>query len=147
MVGLWSGGERANLSKADLSNADLNFANLLSIKLDDVEQCRKGIILQEPRTAFKKCDKFIVQLEIPKGAIVFSINNRRCRTNKAKPVAILDLENKVTNRKHITSDYDSDFVYNLMQDIEIKDFDLMYNVECSTGIHFYWDFESAKNHE
>ena len=136
----------ADLSNADLYNASLTYADLSNANLDENEQCRFGIILEEPRMAYKKCGKYIVQLLVPKGAIVFSINNRQCRTNKAIPIAILYLNGEITNRKKIASDYDKTFEYNLMQEIEIQDFNLMYNVECTTGIHFFWDFESAKKY-
>ena len=135
-----------NLYNTNLSNVDLENANLYNANLDKSEQCRFGIILQEPRMGYKKCGKYIVQLLIPKGAIVFSINNKNCRTNKATPIAILDLDGKITSRKKIASDYDETFEYKLMEEIEIQDFNLMYNVECTTGIHFFWDFESAKNY-
>ena len=136
----------ANLSNANLEDANLSYASLSNANLDKSEQCRFGIILQEPRMGYKKCGKYIVQLLIPKGAIVFSINNKNCRTNKATPIAILDLDGKITSRKKIASDYDETFEYKLMEEIEIQDFNLMYNVECTTGIHFFWDFESAKNY-
>ena len=135
-----------NLYNTNLSNVDLENANLSNANLDKSEQCRFGIILQEPRMGYKKCGKYIVQLLIPKGAIVFSINNKNCRTNKAIPIAILDLDGKITSRKKIASDYDETFEYKLMEEIEIQDFNLMYNVECTTGIHFFWDFESVKNY-
>ena len=135
-----------NLYNTNLSNVDLENANLSNANLDKSEQCRFGIILQEPRMGYKKCGKYIVQLLIPKGAIVFSINNKNCRTNKATPIAILDLDGKITSRKKIASDYDETFEYKLMEEIEIQDFNLMYNVECTTGIHFFWGFESAKNY-
>ena len=135
-----------NLYNTNLSNVDLENANLYNANLDKSEQCRFGIILQEPRMGYKKCGKYIVQLLIPKGAIVFSINNKNCRTNKATPIAILDLDGKITSRKKIASDYDETFEYKLMEEIEIQDFNLMYNVEYTTGIHFFWDFESAENY-
>ena len=30
--------------------------------------------------------------------------------------------------------------------VEVKDFDLMYNVECSSGIHFFWTKEEAEDY-
>jgi hypothetical protein len=147
----------ANLYKADLSNANLLNANLdntslenaslNSAKLSESEQSRLGLILQEPRMAYKKCGNYVVQLIIPKGAIVFSINKNKCRTNKATPIAILKLDGTISKRKSISSDYDNDFIYKLMEEIEIQDFDLMYNVENASGIHFFWDFESARDYE
>ena len=130
------GGERADLRYADLSCADL----------DEQEQCRKGIILKEPREAYKRCGKYIVKLLIPSGAIVFSINNDICRTNKAYVMAILNDDETIASKLSVASGYDRKFVYKVGQNIEIEDFDLIYNVERSTGIHFFWDFEKAKDY-
>ena len=145
------GGERADLSDANLSDADLRCANLSNAdlrcaNLDEQEQRRKGIILKKPREAYKRCGKYIVQLLIPSGAIVFSINNDRCRTNKAYVMAILNDDETIANTFSVASDYKRDFIYKVGQSIEIEDFDLMYNVECSTGIHFFWDFERARDY-
>ena len=136
----------ANLSGANLSGAVLHNANLNGADLDEQEQCRKGIILKEPREAYKRCGKCIVKLLIPKGAIVFSINNDRCRTNKAYVMVILNDDETVADNLSVVSDYDRKFAYKVGQNIEIEDFDLMYNVECSTGIHFFWDFEKARDY-
>ena len=136
-----------NLVNADLPNVDLSSANLDSARLNDSEKCRLGIVLQEPRIGYKKCGNYIVQLSIPKGAIVFSINNNRCRTNKATPIAILKLDGTISNRKTISSDYDNDFKYKLMEEIEIQDFNLIYNIESASGIHFFWDIESASDYK
>ena len=136
----------ANLSKVDLSKADLSYAyfsdaKLWNTKLDEKEQIRKGLILKESMIGYKKCaDDVIVTLEIPKGAIVFSINNSDCRTNKAK---VIEIFNSETIAK---SNYDEDFIYELGQEIEIEDFDLIYNVENASGIHFFKTKEEAKNY-
>ena len=140
------GGERADLRYADLNGADLSNAVLRNANLDEREQCRKGIILREPREAYKSCGKYIVKLLIPRGAIVFSINNDKCRTNKAYVMAILNDDETVANKLSVASAYDRKFIYKVGQSIEIEDFDLMYNVECSTGIHFFWDFERARDY-
>lgn len=127
----------ANLSNTDLSNvklsnADLCGANLAHTLLSKEEQIRTGIILKESMIGYKNCERNkIVTLEIPKGAIVFSINNNQCRTNKAK---VIDIS---SGEKIVYSDYDESFAYELGKEIEIENFDLRYNVECSTGIHFY----------
>ena len=127
----------ANLSNTDLSNcnlsyADLTGANLAHTLLSKEEQIRTGIILKESMIGYKKCERNkIVTLEIPKGAIVFSINNRKYRTNKAK---VLDIS---SGEKIVYSDYDESFAYELGKEIEIDNFDLRYNVERTTGIHFY----------
>lgn len=135
-----------NLFNSNLINANLDYANLYgsnldSAKLDEKEQIRKGIILEEPMIGYKKCiNDIIVTLEIPTNAIVFSINNKQCRTNKAKVVDISD------DKKIAYSNFNDSFAYKLGQEIEIKDFDLMYNVECASGIHFFKTKEEAENY-
>jgi hypothetical protein len=83
----------------------------------------------------KLSDGSICVLSIPKGAIVFSINGSKCRTNKAKV-----LEGGGVSR------YDNEFTYEKGKTYEIKDFDLAYNEECSTGIHFFKTKEEAEDY-
>lgn len=131
----------ANLRGSDLSKANFEGANLMYTELDDEEQFRKGIILKKPMIGYKKCrDGITVTLEIPKGAIVFSINNIKCRTNKAKVIEISD------NYKTAVSTFDGKFIYQLGKELEIKDFNLQYNVECAEGIHFFKTKEEAKRY-
>lgn len=136
----------ANLVYAILDNTDLSYANLehaylSNAILDEKEQIRKGMILKESMIGYKKCKLgTIVTLEIPKGASVFSINNDKCRTNKAKVIEISD------GKKIAYSNYDNFFIYKLGKEIEVKDFDLRYNVECSSGIHFFRTRKEAENY-
>jgi hypothetical protein len=126
----------ANLSGADLSYANLSYANLYGTDLDDKEKCRLGIILKEDKIGYKKlCRDIICKILIPKYSIVFSINNSKCRTNKC-----IVLENSGI------SQHDINFKYEVGEQIEIDDFNLQYNVECGTGIHFFWTEEEAKNY-
>ena len=136
IVGL-DGGEKADLQVANLSHADLNGADLSGTYLDEKEQCRKGVILKKPMMGYKKlADGSICVLSIPKGAIVFSINGSKCRTNKAK---VLEGGG--------VSYYDNEFTYEKGKSYEIEGFDLAYNEECSTGIHFFMSFEEARDYE
>lgn len=136
----------ANLSKADLSNANLSYAyfsdaKLWNTRLDEKEQIRKGLILKESMIGYKKCaDDVIVTLEIPKGAIVFSINNYSCRTNKAKVIEISNGETIVNSK------YFENFSYELGKEIEIEDFGLMYDVDDAPGIHFFKTREEAEKY-
>src|SRR5574344_609436 len=131
----------ANLSDADLyganlSGADLSGANLSGTHLDEKEQCRKGVIIKKPMRGYKKLSGgSICVLSIPKGAIVFSINGSKCRTNKAK---VLEGGG--------VSYYDNEFTYEKGKSYEIEDFDLAYNEECSTGIHFFKTRKEAEEH-
>ena len=134
----------ANLYNADLSNADLYNADLYNADLDEKEKLRKGVIIDKPVRVFKKCIKnTIVELELLKGSIVFSINNKKCRTNRAKVIAINGNKNKGLK---CCSEYDKNFIYEVGKIVEVKDFDLMYNVECSSGIHFFWTKEEAEDY-
>ena len=131
----------ANLRGAYLRGAYLSGANLSSANLSEADQFRLGKILTEPMTGYKKTNEgVVITAEIPVGAIVFCINGSKCRTNKAR---IIDMggQNEVLH-----SSYDNDFEYRLMQEIEIKDFNLMYNVECASGFHFFRTREEAENY-
>ena len=97
--------------------------------------------MNEKVIVYKKCQNKIVELELQKGSIVFSINNNKCRTNRAK---VISIDGKSTKGITVDSDYDSNFIYEVGKIVEVEDFDLMYNVECSTGIHFFWAKEEAE---
>ena len=135
----------ANLTDAilygvNLTRANLTGADLTDTILDEKEQCRKGIVLTEPIVGYKKSDEGkIITLEIPVGAKVFSINNNKRRTNKAK---VIDMQGKTK----LSSKYDTSFKYRVGDEIEIADFDENYNVECGEGIHFFLTRDEAENY-
>ena len=116
-------------------------ANLCESIFDALEKIRKGIILEEPMIGYKRCDTHIVTLEIPVGAIVYSINKGKCRTNKAKVLSVSD------GLDEVASNWDDNFIYRIGEEKTIKDFDMMYNIECSTGIHFFRTKEEAENYK
>ena len=133
--------EGANLYGAKLYSANLEGANLKGAKLKEKEKFRFGQILKEPMTGYKKTKEgIVITATIPAGAIVFCINGSKFRTNKAR---IIDMggQNEVLH-----SSYDRNFEYRLMQDIEIEDFNLMYNVECASGFHFFQTREEAEKY-
>ena len=133
--------ERANLYGANLERANLYCANLEGAYLEEKEKIRLGQILKEPMTGYKKTKEgVVITATIPAGAIVFCINGSKCRTNKAR---IIDMggQNEVLH-----SSYDHKFEYRLMQDIEIENFNLMYNVECASGFHFFRTREEAEKY-
>ena len=137
------------LNSADLSNADLNGANLSgvnlsnvdlsNVKLDKEEQIRKGIKLSNPIIGWKKCKYgVIVKLEIPRGAIVFSINNDKCRTDKAIVKEIFGADRAFSMHKY--------FSYYVGDKIEVYNFNCEYNIECAEGIHFFKSRKEAENY-
>ena len=130
----------ANLVRANLVRANLAGANLAGANLVDADKFRLGKVLDEPLTGYKKTrEGVVITAEIPAGAIVFCINGSKCRTNRAK---ITDM----AGHEILHSQYDNSFEYRLGQEIEIKDFNLMYNVECASGFHFFRTREEAENY-
>ena len=130
----------ANLSAANLYGADLSAANLYGADLRGEEKFRLGKVLDEPLTGYKKTKEgVVITAEIPAGAIVFCINGSKCRTNRAK---ITDME----GHDVLHSKYDNTFEYRLGQEINIKDFNLMYNVECASGFHFFMTRKEAEEY-
>ena len=135
----------ANLSSADLSDANLSRANLNGVDLNganlsEAERFRLGMVVDEPLMGYKKTKEgVVITAEIPAGAIVFCINGSKCRTNRAK---ITDM----AGHEVLHSQYDNTFEYRLGQEINIKDFNLMYNVECASGFHFFRTRKEAEKY-
>ena len=131
---------RADMSGANMIGADMSRADMSDVILDDSEKYRLGQILKEPIVGFKKtADGVVITAEIPAGAIVFCINGKKCRTNKAK---ITDMGGATL----LHSSHDHMFTYTLGKLIVIDNFNLMYNVECASGFHFFRTREEAENY-
>ena len=131
------------LCDADLSNADLNGANLRGTNLYGVNgnliEYRKGKILTEDIIGYKKCkNEIIVTLKIPRGAIIFSISGNKCRTNKAKVIAIDGADRALSKYKYMS--------YYVGDEFNIYDFDCQYNEECGRGIHFFMTRKEAEDY-
>ena len=120
---------RANLYRADLSWADLREAKNLNFPIACPE---KGTF-----TAFKKTEKYIIELEIPDDALRSSSTTRKCRCSKAKVVSITNLDGTPSDVKSVASHYDSRFIYNLGEMVEVSNFDTNRWNECAPGIHFF----------
>lgn len=126
----------ADLTGAILEGATLTCVDLYGVILDDKEKYRLGIILSKARIGYKKLHNgSICKILVPKGAVVFCISGSKCRTNKCEV-----LEGEGMSR------YDRKIEYKVGKKLEIKDFNLMYNVECGTGIHFFWNKEEAEHY-
>lgn len=133
----------ADLSNADLHDADLTYAILSGAYIDHtigpLIEYRKGKILTEDIMGYKKCrNDIIITLTIPSGAIVFSINGTKCRTNKAKVIAI--------DGSDTAYSWYNDMAYHVGDEFTIHDFNCEYNSECAKGIHFFMTLEEAMNY-
>ena len=131
----------ANLVDANLGEVDMEDSNISQdTKFSKKESIRKGMVLTKPMTGYKKTQEgVILKAEIPVGAVVFSINNSKCRSNMAK---IVDMGGK----KILHSMHDNDFTYKKGQKIVIKNFDLNPSAECATGFHFFRTKKEAENY-
>lgn len=128
-----------NMRGVDMSGTNMNGVNMSYANMHCIDRLRKGIKLSEPIIGWKKCkNDVLVKLEIPRGAIVFSINNKKCRTDKAKVLEIIGADRAYSNHKF--------FSYYVGDVIEIFDFNCEYNVECAKGIHFFKTREEAENY-
>jgi hypothetical protein len=130
----------ADLRGADLHGADLHGADLRGANLRGADKLLRGVKLSAPIIGWKKCkNDVIVKLEIPRGAIVFSINKNKCRTDKAKVLEIIGSNRAYSKHKF--------FSYYVGDVIEVFNFNCEYNKECAEGIHFFRTREEAENYE
>ena len=142
-----------HLDGANLKGVEFNYSNLANTFLDgakgDLIEYRKGKILTEDIIGYKVCRRYfykkelieqpakrvIVTLKIPRGAIVFSINGRNCRTNRAKVIAIDGADRAYSTYKYMS--------YYVGDEFNVYNFNCEYNTECSAGIHFFMTREDA----
>lgn len=137
----------AYLGIANLRNAEFVCANLPGTVLYNAEdsfiEYRKGKILTQNIIGYKKCignnrKAVIVTLEIPRGAIVFSINGHKFRTNKAKVIGLDGADRAMSYYQYMT--------YYIGDEFTIYNFNCEYNIECGAGIHFFMTREAAENY-
>ena len=133
----------ANLMDADLMDADLRYANLMHAGINYPISCpEKGSFI-----GFKRCrDSLIVELEITDDSLRCSATGRKCRCSKAKVISITNLNGTPANVNVAHSIKNYDFIYKVGEIVEAKDFDTNRWNECSTGIHFFTDRNSAVNY-
>ena len=143
----------ANLRYADLGGADLGGADLRDANLSDADLRGTRSIPYIPLacpsdgefTGWKKVGDKLIRLLIPADAKRSSAASIKCRCEKAKVVAITSLDEgecyeEVTNRNYAETIYRvGDMVYPDSYD------DDRWN-ECSHGIHFFINKESAINY-
>lgn len=137
-----------NLSFANLANANLSHSELKNIKYDEntaffAQSCpEEGSFI-----GFKKCKDYIVKLLITEDAKRSSATSRKCRCSKAKVLSITNLDGSNSGLSKISSNKDSNFIYNIGETVEVKDFDENRWNECSTGIHFFITRDEAVRYQ
>ena len=144
----------ANLSYADLSSADLSSANLSSADLSSANIDKKLINKFYPLCcpeygsfiSWKLASGFIVKLEICEDAKRSSAFGRKCRCNKAKCIAIENIDGTDSGLECISSDYDCNFIYKIGEIVTVDNFDEDRTHECAPGIHFFITRDEAVNY-
>ena len=131
--GAYLGG--AYLRSADLSGTDLSGAkNLQHIPLSCPSD---GAFI-----AWKKVDGKLIELEIPADARRSSSTTAKCRCDKAKVISITDIDShdsidEITNTKFVKT------LYKVGEMVYPDAFDENRFNECSNGIHFFIDKQTA----
>ena len=141
----------ANLRDADLRGVDLRDADLRGVDLRGANLCDAKNLPFIPYVCpdtgsfigYKKASNMIIKLEITEDAKRTSATSRKCRCNKAKVLGIYDYNHNLLEDKEVASDRDKDFIYRVGEVAEVKDFDEDRWNECSTGIHFFINFQEA----
>ena len=125
------GGERADLSGADLSEAkNIPF---VPYACPDV-----GSFI-----GYKKAENYIVELEILSDARRCSATGRKCRCDKAKVLAIQNIDGTTADVESVPSNYNHEFVYKVGEIVEEPNFNDNRWDECSEGIHFFINRQEA----
>ena len=139
----------ANLSGANLSDANLRSANLSGADLRSVNinHLTGFFAIQCPEEGqfigWKKASGLIVKLLILEESKRSSATSLKCRCSKAKVIEIQNIDGTVSDKKEISSDYSSDFIYYVGEIAEESNFDDDRFNECSSGIHFFINREVA----
>ena len=137
----------ANLSDANLSGANLSDANLSDVRYNETT-CFYALQCPEVGSfiGWKKANGYIVKLEITEDSLRSSATTRKCRCSKAKVLAIESADGSESGFMAVQSNYDSSFVYEIGETVEVKDFDCNRWHECAPGIHFFITRQEAVNY-
>ena len=139
----------ANLRNANLRNANFKGADLEGADLEgaDYSEYTSFLAYQCPIEGsfigWKKCDGYIVKLKICEDAERSSSTSLKCRCSKAEVLEIQNIDGSIADITEIRSNYDKNFIYEVGETVEVKDFDKCRWNECSTGIHFFIDRNMA----
>ena len=143
----------ANLYCADLRGANLYGANLYGANLYGAELSGAKNISFIPIacpsdgefTGWKKVYGKLIELRIPADAKRSSATTEKCRCDKAIVVSITDIKTGDKINEIINHNY-TDTIYRVGETVYPNSFDEDRWEECSHGIHFFINKESAINY-
>ena len=144
----------ANLKRADLRWADLRGVNLrgADLRWADFEGANlEGTDLYYPIacpeegsfTAWKKATNYIIKLEVLADAKRSSAASRKCRCDKARVVAIENIDGSESRITEVCSNHDKTFIYRVGEVVSVNNFNENRWKECAPGIHFFITREEA----
>lgn len=137
---------RANLKGADLTSATIANCALKGANLTDVLLPAFQIPQDGTLTVWKKArGNKIVKLLIPDDSRrTASLLGRKCRTERAKVLSIVDDMGKSIDLA--SSMHHFNFKYKVGEYVIEKDYDDDIRVECAAGIHFFLTKEEAEKY-
>ena len=89
---------------------------------------------------------YIVKLLIPEDAKRSSATGRKCRCDKAKVIAIENIDGTPSDAISVHSAFDASFEYNVGAEVRVDDFHENRFNECAPGIHFFINRQEAVNY-
>jgi hypothetical protein len=134
----------ANLSGADFSDAYLSYTYLSGAK--GIPYIPLACPSDGAFVGWKKVGGKLIKLEIPEDAKRCSANSQKCRCDKAKVLAITDLngENPIDEIKNVSRKPHT--LYKVGEIVLPDSFDENRWNECSNGIHFFINKQDAINY-
>ena len=139
----------ANLRGAYLSGADLRDANLRYADLSDAKEIPYVPFACPSDGAFigwKKVCGLLVKLEIPEDAKRCSATSQKCRCEKAKVLAITQLDGNGSMDEILNTAQAHHVLYKVGEMVYPDSFDENRWEECSHGIHFFINKQDAINY-
>ena len=141
----------AYLSDANLTGANLTCANLKDSNLTDTNVYNvhnmPNIPLACPSEGsfigWKKIGNNLIKLKIPKDARRSSSTSIKCRCDKAKVLGIYNLDGNESKLREITNHNFQTTLYKVGKMVYPDSYDENRWNECSNGIHFFIDKQSA----
>ena len=144
----------ANLRNANLRCAYLRDANLSGANLCDANLCNAKSVPYIPFACpsdgafigWKKINYKLVKLEIPEDAMRCSATTHKCRCDKARVLAITDLDGKNPIDEILNTSQQVPLLYKVGEMAYPDSFDEDRWNECSHGIHFFTNKQDAINY-
>ena len=134
----------ANLRDAYLSNANLRNANLCGAK--EIPFVPFYCPSEGSFIGWKKVSNYLIKLQIPEDAKRSSATSQKCRCDKAKVLAITELDgtNPISEIENFA--YSPSVLYKVGEMVIPDSFDEDRWNECSHGIHFFINKQDAINY-